>query len=222
MRSIAEILGDNIAKYREKQGLTQEQLGRAVGTTRGSINRIEKGKQWPQLETIEKIASHLLVDQKDLFKDTSKDPIQWAYDDISEELRVNEALRAQWIVKRDTIKATRHELVGRHADKEIEQTEKAIEATEKIIATRRRMLKELEPQLQKSGQNLQKNAQRTEQISPKDGKYIYAGQTTNLPADIQEMLAQLPKSSHDTLRAVLKGALRGAGMGNGNGEEQSG
>lgn len=170
MRSIAKILGDNISKYREKQGLTQEQLARAVGTTRLTINRIEKGKQWPQIETLEKIASHLLLESKALFKETSKDPIQWALDDIAEELRINEALRAQWIVKRDTLKATRHELVAKLADKEIEQTEKAIEAAEKQIASRRRMIKELESQR------------------------LPAAPTTNIPPDIRQLLAKAPKS----------------------------
>lgn len=54
MRLVYEELGNNIRQVRLRAGLTQEQLARAVGLTRTSVNNIEHGRQ--------KLLVHTLVD----------------------------------------------------------------------------------------------------------------------------------------------------------------
>ena len=61
------ILGFNVRKAREKAGLTQEQLGKAIGLTHATINRLENGKQNVTLDVLEKISKHLKIETYSLF-----------------------------------------------------------------------------------------------------------------------------------------------------------
>lgn len=57
----------NVARMRERRGLTQEQLGWAAGIHQTAIARIEKGERKPSLDTILKLAKGLEVPPADLF-----------------------------------------------------------------------------------------------------------------------------------------------------------
>ncbi len=57
MESVYEDLGRNIRRARLHAGLTQEQLGRAVGLTRTSVNNIEHGRQKVLVHTLLELAS---------------------------------------------------------------------------------------------------------------------------------------------------------------------
>lgn len=61
------IFAANIARIRERRGLTQEQLGWAAGIHQTAIARIEKGERKPTLETIFKLARGLEVPPAELF-----------------------------------------------------------------------------------------------------------------------------------------------------------
>ena len=50
------MLGENILKFRKKQGLSQEQLGEKVNVTRQTISNWEKEKSFPDLQTLVKIS----------------------------------------------------------------------------------------------------------------------------------------------------------------------
>lgn len=52
-------IGQNIRKEREKRGISQEELGKAVSLTGASICRIETGVSDPSASTLEKIANYL-------------------------------------------------------------------------------------------------------------------------------------------------------------------
>lgn len=60
------MVAENIKRFRKERGLTQEQLGTAIGITGVAIMRYEKGQRTPDLDTIEKIASALGVAPFDL------------------------------------------------------------------------------------------------------------------------------------------------------------
>jgi transcriptional regulator with XRE-family HTH domain len=57
----------NVARIRDRRGLTQEQLGWAAGIHQTAVARIESGERKPTLETIFKLAAGLEVPPADLF-----------------------------------------------------------------------------------------------------------------------------------------------------------
>jgi transcriptional regulator with XRE-family HTH domain len=57
----------NVARIRERRGLTQEQLGWAAGLHQTAVARIESGERKPNLNTILKLAAGLEVPPSDLF-----------------------------------------------------------------------------------------------------------------------------------------------------------
>lgn len=58
-----------IKYYRERAGMTQQQLSRASGVTQQMISYIEQGARAPSLETLEKLAKALAIKISDLLKD---------------------------------------------------------------------------------------------------------------------------------------------------------
>jgi DNA-binding XRE family transcriptional regulator len=61
-----QIIGKKIRKYREKAGMTQEQLSEYLDLTRMSVTNIESGRQHMSLRTFMIIADTLKVDVKEL------------------------------------------------------------------------------------------------------------------------------------------------------------
>ncbi len=68
MRDRLVLVGLNIAFYRKKKGMTQEQLAEIVGTSRTHISNIEATKidKTPSLELLLKIADALDVEAEKL------------------------------------------------------------------------------------------------------------------------------------------------------------
>ena len=56
---VIEYVGPRIRARREQLGLTQQELGGAVGRTKSFISQIEKGHAMPSLKTLVKIAEVL-------------------------------------------------------------------------------------------------------------------------------------------------------------------
>ncbi|MCR5080322.1 MAG: helix-turn-helix domain-containing protein [Treponema sp.] len=67
---IKETLGNNIHQFRLKKNLTQEQLAEKTGITTITLSKLENGKSWISLETLEKIISVLEVKPYQLFIET--------------------------------------------------------------------------------------------------------------------------------------------------------
>ena len=63
-------LGKRIAQYRNRKGLTQEQLGEVVHLVSKYISRVEKGVSRPSLDTIVDIANVLGVTSDMLLQDS--------------------------------------------------------------------------------------------------------------------------------------------------------
>lgn len=59
-------IGSRIKHFREKQGMTQKQLGEKCGIDAANIRKYESGKQNPKLDTLKKIAKGLGVHAWDL------------------------------------------------------------------------------------------------------------------------------------------------------------
>ena len=68
MRTTKELLGARIKELRKARRLSQDQLSEKVNIDPKHLSRIEVGKSYPSLATLEKIAKALNVEIKDLFE----------------------------------------------------------------------------------------------------------------------------------------------------------
>ena len=96
-----ELIGEQIARYRKAAGLTQEELGKAVGVSTQAVSRWECGGA-PDVTLLPAIADRLHVTVDALFgresgpaKDMSNDLIQWLRS-IPEKDRLTKLTRLLW------------------------------------------------------------------------------------------------------------------------------
>lgn len=68
---IEKIVGENIRKYRKMRGMTQQQLGDAIGVRDNTISQYEKGRNAPEQNRIYAIAEVLNVSVGDFFPETT-------------------------------------------------------------------------------------------------------------------------------------------------------
>ncbi len=66
-------LADNLKRLRKKQGWSQTQLDKQIGSHLSHVNRIETGKYNPQLDVVQKLASVFDVSIDYLISDTEED-----------------------------------------------------------------------------------------------------------------------------------------------------
>lgn len=71
-------LGKRISNFRNKAGISQEELGERVNLSRKHISRIESGKKVPSLDTIVDIANALKVSTDDLLVDSLRHSVSTA------------------------------------------------------------------------------------------------------------------------------------------------
>lgn len=68
MVNIKNLFGRKIKEYRKKKNLTQAQLAELVNVDDKHISCIESGKNFPSPDLIERLATSLDVEPKDLFE----------------------------------------------------------------------------------------------------------------------------------------------------------
>lgn len=69
------VVGDNIRRIRQSLGLSQEELGRAIGHTGGSyISAIEHGRKYPSDEMLARIGGGLRLQEAGMKPDDLKQP----------------------------------------------------------------------------------------------------------------------------------------------------
>lgn len=69
MKSLNEIFGLQVRRYRKKNGISQEKLASLSELHRTYIGAIERGERNVSLNNVEKISHSLDVEAIDLFKD---------------------------------------------------------------------------------------------------------------------------------------------------------
>jgi transcriptional regulator with XRE-family HTH domain len=69
MSAEGEVFGRALKRWRDKRGLTQEQLAHDAGITTGYANQVENGKKVPTLTVILKLARALEMTPSDLLGD---------------------------------------------------------------------------------------------------------------------------------------------------------
>ena len=62
-----QALGLRIKEFRERQKMTQDKLAEMVGIDPKHLSRIENGRNYPSIETLEKIVNSLNVTFEDIF-----------------------------------------------------------------------------------------------------------------------------------------------------------
>lgn len=67
MKSTSKLIGARIKELRRLRNFSQDQLSEKIGVDSKHLSRIELGKSFSSLETLEGIASVLQVELKDLF-----------------------------------------------------------------------------------------------------------------------------------------------------------
>lgn len=67
MKNLKQLLGARIKEIRKSKNLTQEQLAECIGIEIPSLSNIENGKNYPNSETIEKIAKGLNMEIFELY-----------------------------------------------------------------------------------------------------------------------------------------------------------
>lgn len=72
-KSKKKFLGERIRHIRKRDGLSQEQFAELIGIDPNSVSRIECGVHYPSLDTLEKIATVLKVEIRELFLFNSKE-----------------------------------------------------------------------------------------------------------------------------------------------------
>ncbi len=68
MPTTKQALGLRIKEFRERNGFTQDKLAEMVGIDPKHLSRIENGKNYPSIETLEKLAANLNATFEDLFQ----------------------------------------------------------------------------------------------------------------------------------------------------------
>lgn len=95
-------LGKRIQELRKNQCITQEKLAEQISIDITSLSKIETGRNYPQPETLEKIALALSVDIEDLFKFkhnlTKEDYVKLIYKNIDLVKNNEEKLKFIYIV----------------------------------------------------------------------------------------------------------------------------
>ncbi len=81
-----KLLGQKIKYFRKAKKLTQEQLAELVGMEPNSISIIESGRNFPTLNSLEKIAKALDIELNILFRYNSNKTNSEIIDNINSEL----------------------------------------------------------------------------------------------------------------------------------------
>ena len=87
MTDIRQVLAANIKRYRKTLNLSQGDLADKIDTAEGYIGMIERGKQFPSPQMLERIAAAFDADTPDLFavKPFQADSTQKLHRDILQE-----------------------------------------------------------------------------------------------------------------------------------------
>ena len=72
-----ELLGLKIKELRKRKRLTQEQLAEKLNLDFGYISKLEVGRNFPAIGTLEKIANVLGVQLYELFQFTNEKPVNF-------------------------------------------------------------------------------------------------------------------------------------------------
>lgn len=77
------IVGENIKKYRKLRGVSQEKLSELVSISTSAMSCIERGKSYPEPETLGKIVNVLNIELNKIFIDNNIKNYETALEDFN-------------------------------------------------------------------------------------------------------------------------------------------
>jgi transcriptional regulator with XRE-family HTH domain len=94
MSKVLEIFSRNLKKYRESEGLTQDELAKKIGATPQTIWALENGKSWVSSKTLESLSRELRVEDSAFFwfPSSKPEPIEECYRRIGEAIKKVESV----------------------------------------------------------------------------------------------------------------------------------
>ena len=92
MYDIKACLGKRIKNLRESKNFTQEYLSELVGIEQATLSNIERGKSYPTVETLQKIAFSLEVEPYVLYMFKENKTTESIISEISSAIKDDEAL----------------------------------------------------------------------------------------------------------------------------------
>lgn len=92
MKNLKVGLGRRIKRIRESKNYTQEYLAELVGIEQATLSNIERGKSYPSVDTLQKIADSLGVEPYLLYKIEENKSTQLIIEEISTAIKNDEAL----------------------------------------------------------------------------------------------------------------------------------
>lgn len=72
--TVAEQFGKNLARLRERSGLTQEEIALRASVHRTEVSQLERGLRIPRIDTVAKLAGALGVEPAEFFEGISWEP----------------------------------------------------------------------------------------------------------------------------------------------------
>lgn len=87
------VIGDNIKKYREVRGFTQEQVAEAVGKSKNVVSNWERGDNKPDADTITLLCGFLGVDANTLLSWNNTEQLKFDAKNISEQILNNPKIK---------------------------------------------------------------------------------------------------------------------------------
>jgi transcriptional regulator with XRE-family HTH domain len=66
--SIAKLFGENLARFREAAGLSQEEVGIRAAVHRTEVSQLERAQRTPRIDTLVKLAGAVGVEPADLLE----------------------------------------------------------------------------------------------------------------------------------------------------------
>ncbi len=98
-----KLLGQKVRQLRKQNEYSQERFAELVGIDPNSVSRIECGVHYPSLDTLEKIATVLKVEMRDLFLFSDKESAESLRSyllQIASELEVEKLREVVGVVRR--------------------------------------------------------------------------------------------------------------------------
>lgn len=83
----AAVLGQNIARYREAMGVSQEELGFIAELHRTAVGQLERGEQIPRADSVLRLCGALGVEPTDLFEGLNWKPAVFSKGELVVQLK---------------------------------------------------------------------------------------------------------------------------------------
>jgi transcriptional regulator with XRE-family HTH domain len=87
------LIGDNIKKYREVKGLTQEYIAESVGKSKNVVSNWERGDNKPDADIITMLCGILGVDANTLMGWTNKEQLKQDVRSVSDQILNNDSIK---------------------------------------------------------------------------------------------------------------------------------